>query len=272
MQLSKVTKRLVEWIWADLGDVRGDNEKNSKKRTQLQVQEKVRDYRGYDEDELSFLFSKPTLSMRLLFPGVSLTIENDDETLAEFQLRHFCISVVEQAFSLHVDITLSELVGKDTTRSVSQKKESYLVISKGMDALEQVDDTSQNQLIHVEVDVVKRSSPRFQSAPSHITVGIELGPLSGRIGFSMSYSGHFPSIDFPDFQFLFAYFESAPKLPCERYSPLQRRSSTVSSPSDLPPASSLLIPTKLEAEQRKSFGVATVGRSDIDIGTPIFLF
>ena len=272
MQLSKVTKRLVEWIWADLGDVRGDNEKNSKKRTQLQVQEKVRDYRGYDEDELSFLFSKPTLSMRLLFPGVSLTIENDDETLAEFQLRHFCVSVVEQAFSLHVDITLSELVGKDTTRSVSQKKESYLVISKGMDTLEQVDDTSQNQLIHVEVDVVKRSSPRFQSAPSHITVGIELGPLSGRIGFSMSYSGHFPSIDFPDFQFLFAYFESAPKLPCERYSPLQRRSSTVSSPSDLPTASSLLIPTKLEAEQRKSFGVATVGRSDIDIGTPIFLF
>ena len=185
MQLSKVTKRLVEWIWADLGDAHEDSEKNSK-RTQLQAQEKVSDYRSYDEDELSFLFSKPTLSMRLLFPGVSLSIENDNKTLAEFQIRHFCVSVVEQAFSIHVDITLSELVGKDTTRSASQKKETYFIVSKRIDALEQVDETSQNQLIHVEVDVVKRSSPRFQLAPSHITVGIELGPLSGRVDFSMS--------------------------------------------------------------------------------------
>ena len=154
---------------------------------------------------------KRTLALHLLFEGISLSIEENKQTLAELQIRELCVMLTKHAFDTHVDITLSELAFQDRIRSRKEGKDAYFVISKRLNAHEEVEASSSKQLIYISINDINRSSPLFSSSPSCTTITVDCGPLSGMTQDWLLSSGSVSAFAPSAFYFLFVcgLFKSA---------------------------------------------------------------
>lgn len=121
------------------------------------------------------------MALHLLFEGVSLSIEENKQSLAELQIRELCVVLTKHAFDTHIDITLSELAFQDWIRSRREEKDAYFVISRRLNAHEEIETSSSKQLIYISINDISRSSPLLSSASNITSIMVDCGPLSSTI-------------------------------------------------------------------------------------------
>ena len=121
------------------------------------------------------------MALHLLFEGVSLSIEENKQSLAELQIRELCVVLTKHAFDTHIDITLSELAFQDWIRSRKEEKDAYFVISRRLNAHEEIETSSSKQLIYISINDISRSSPLLSSASNITSIMVACGPLSSTI-------------------------------------------------------------------------------------------
>ena len=142
------------------------------------------DLTEYDDSEIRLLQQNKILDIQTYFDGVCVLIEevsssNEHTALVESAVRGLEVKVKQRTFDTTVDVSLQAIDVKDCLQSAATRKDTYLVVSKGIDSNGVLSKETTSDLFHVHVGVVNKDSPDYLQVASDVMVEVAFGSLSG---------------------------------------------------------------------------------------------
>lgn len=142
------------------------------------------DLTEYDDSEIRLLQQNKILDIQTYFGGVCILIEevsssNEHTALVESAVRGLEVKVKQRTFDTTVDVSLQAIDVKDCLQSAATRKDTYLVVSKGIDSNGVLSKETTPDLFHVHVGVVNKDSPDYLQVASDVMVEVAFGSLSG---------------------------------------------------------------------------------------------
>jgi singapore isolate B (sub-type 7) whole genome shotgun sequence assembly, scaffold_1 len=142
------------------------------------------DLTEYDDSEIRLLQQNKILDIQTYFGGVCVLIEevsssNEHTALVESAVRGLEVKVKQRTFDTTVDVSLQAIDVKDCLQSAATRKDTYLVVSKGIDSNGVLSKETTPDLFHVHVGVVNKDSPDYLQVASDVMVEVAFGSLSG---------------------------------------------------------------------------------------------
>ena len=142
------------------------------------------DLTEYDDSEIRLLQQNKILDIQTFFGGVCILIEevsssNEHTALVESTIRGLEVKVKQRTFDTAVDVSLQAIDVKDCLQSAATRKDTYLVVSKGIDSNGVLSKETTPDLFRVHVGVVNKDSPDYLQVASDVCVEVAFGSLSG---------------------------------------------------------------------------------------------
>ena len=108
-----------------------------------------------------------------------MSSSNEHTALVESAVRGLEVKVKQRTFDTTVDVSLQAIDVKDCLQSAATRKDTYLVVSKGIDSNGVLSKETTSDLFHVHVGVVNKDSPDYLQVASDVMVEVAFGSLSG---------------------------------------------------------------------------------------------
>lgn len=142
------------------------------------------DLTEYDDSEIRLLQQNRILDIQARFGGVCVLIEevsssNEHTALVESTVRGLEVMVKQRTFDTTVDVSLQAIDVKDCLQSAATRKDTYLIVSKSIDANGVLSKETTPDLFRVHIGVVNKDSPDYLQVASDVSVEVAFGSLSG---------------------------------------------------------------------------------------------